>query len=156
MTDLQLRNILIYCLLWVAVAIAGPLGFAISSGAVPGFGDGEALASARGEIAGALALLVTAGGMYLAANRPRVGSEEIAAQVDAERKGGTSRRALTVRRKRSAEKLPDIQVQQLADELEQRLKATPAEGDVTPAPVAPTVALAPRRPRPRPPLTEPT
>lgn len=124
MTELQFRNVLVYVLLWVLVALAGPLGTTIGTGAVPGFGDGEPLAPARGEVAGALALLMTAGGMYLAANRPRVGSEQIAADVDAARKSGVSRRALTVQTKGAVRPgvLTASQVQQVADELESRMK----------------------------------
>lgn len=81
MTPAQLQNLLTYVGIWVAIALAGAVGVAIGSGAVPGFADGQILSSARAEIASAIALLVTGGGVWLAANRPRYGSETIASQV---------------------------------------------------------------------------
>lgn len=99
MTVDQAKNLLIYAGIWIAIALAGALGLAIGNGAVPGFSDGQILAPARTEIASALALLVSGGGIWLAANRPRFGSEALAATVSAYKMLGYHRDDLTVQPK---------------------------------------------------------
>lgn len=96
MTVAQFRNLSIYAGIWIAIALAGALGLAIGNGAVPGFSDGQILAPARTEIASALALLVSGGGIWLAANRPRFGSEMLAATVSAYKALGYHRDDLAV------------------------------------------------------------
>lgn len=96
MTTATFQNVLIYGVIAIAVAMGGLAGIAIGSGAVDGFHDGQAFASVRIEVAGAIALMVSAGGQWLAANRPRVGGEQIAAQVDTLKASGYHRKDLTV------------------------------------------------------------
>jgi hypothetical protein len=104
---------------------------------MPGFRDGELLAPAKNEAVGLLALLAPILSTWLVSNRPRFGSEHLAAEVGAYKEMGYHRDDLTVRPKGGSEPsvapgagslvvLTPDQVKQVADELEQRMRATAA------------------------------
>lgn len=96
MTYAQLQNRLTYGLIAIAVAVGGIFGTAIGAGLVYGFRDGEPMAPVRIEVASAIALMVAAGGQWVSANRPRDGSEGLAADVGALHAAGYHRKDLTV------------------------------------------------------------
>lgn len=125
MTNAELQNRLIYALITIMVLLSGPLAIAISSGTFPGFEDGTQLASIREQLGAAIGTLVTIGGMWLAANRPRLGSEQLAADADKLRKLGKSRRGLKVVPKGAAEPLPPEHVDQVVAAVEEKMRATP-------------------------------
>lgn len=103
MTTARLQNIAVYVAIGVAILLAGALGQAVGNGALPGFRDGETFASVRGQIGDLIALLATSGGLWLAANRPRQGSEALAADVnELQQANGTHRADMTVISKEDA------------------------------------------------------
>lgn len=99
MTDLQLRNLFVYCAIAAADMVAIALAAALATGSVVGFREGEFMAPAAPTLATVLAVLVPILSTALAASRPRWGSEEIAHDVDVARKAGVSQRRLTVKPK---------------------------------------------------------
>lgn len=120
MTDLAFRNLLMYVLLWVANVLAICAAAALAAGTMPGFQEGQFFAPASSVVLGSLMLAVPTLTGWLAANRPRIGSEQLAADVDKQRKAGRSRRALKVTPKVVEEPVPPELVTKLADELEKR------------------------------------
>jgi len=137
MTTAQLNNLLIY----VGVAVANMLTIAVSAvlagGTLPGFREGEPFAPARGQLVALLAIIAPVLTTWLASNRPRFGSEDIAGQVNGLRAQGVHRSEMVVlpqadaavtlsQRQAKRAVLSAIQVQQVTDELERRLRATPA------------------------------
>lgn len=90
------RNILIYVGIWALKVIAVGLSGALAAGLLPGFRDGEVFASARTELAGLLAFVVLTLATVLDAMRPRQGSAHLAAEVDARRAEGVSRKNMLV------------------------------------------------------------
>lgn len=139
MTDQTLRNLGFYALIalvnMVAIATAAGLG----AGTVPLFRDGEFMAPARGDLAALLAVGLPLLSTWLAANRPKYGHEAIASLAD-EVGHVTARAALrdaAVAQAAGVGMAPftDDQIAQLvvalhapvAADLEQRMKAAPAE-----------------------------
>lgn len=102
MTTARLQNVAIYVAIGVAILLAGALGQAVSAGNLPGFQDGQTFAGVRGQIGDLIALLATSGGIWLAANRPRQGSEGLAADVSALHDEGVHRADMTVISKEDA------------------------------------------------------
>lgn len=96
MTTARLQNIATYVAIGVGILLIQALGRAIGNGAVAGFMDGQTFESVRSEIGGLLTLLGTAGGLWMAANRPRQGSERLSAQVEALRADDVDRADMTV------------------------------------------------------------
>jgi hypothetical protein len=95
----QLKNLLIYIGVALANMVAIGVAAALAAGTMPGFRDGELLAPAKTEAVGLLALLAPILSTWLASNRPRFGSEGIAAKVNSLREQGYHRDDLTVRPK---------------------------------------------------------
>jgi hypothetical protein len=134
----QLKNLLIYVGVALANMIAIGVAAALAAGTMPGFRDGELLAPAKTEAVGLLALLAPILSTWLASNRPRYGSEHLAADIGAYKDMGYHRDDLKVVLKKDAVPDPGAmggspvvltpdQVKQVADELEARMRATPAE-----------------------------
>jgi hypothetical protein len=98
-TDRELRNLLIYVLIAVAQMALIVLGAALGTGTLPGFRPGGPFEPAGPALAALIALLAPIVATWLAANRPRLGSAELAHQVDQARKGGTPRHRLMVQPK---------------------------------------------------------
>ncbi len=96
MNDLEVRNVVVYGMLTILAVTLTLLSYAIGAGTLPGFREGEALAGASGAVVTLLAGLLTPLTMYLAANRPRLGSARLAADVDRKRERGVSRTEMTV------------------------------------------------------------
>jgi hypothetical protein len=143
MSDLKLQNLLIYLGVGLLNALAIATAAALAAGTMPGFRDGEFLRPSEDVVVGLLALLVPVLTTWLASNRPRFGSEQLAAEVGAYRDLGYHRADLTVLPKGG--RAPDPtratdhafpvvltgdQVQQMtqgvADELEARMRRTKA------------------------------
>lgn len=129
MTDRQIRNLLVYCGIAVADMLVVAIAAALAAGAMPGFREGELMAPAAPILAAVLAVLTPILTTALASTRPRFGSEELAHDVDQARAAGVSRKRLTVRAKRGGEPMTEAQTQQVADELERRMRTTPARED---------------------------
>lgn len=90
------RNALVYAIIAAVIAVAGAVNAALLAGKVPGFGPGGPVEWLVPILVAPLAVIVPFGGLWLAANRPRLGSAKLAAEVDAKRATGASRRELTV------------------------------------------------------------
>lgn len=75
MTSEALRNLLVYVSLWLLMGLASALAVSIGAGVVPLFREGEYLAAGRTEFASALGFLSSGLGVWLAANRPKLGTE---------------------------------------------------------------------------------
>jgi hypothetical protein len=123
MTDLTTRNILLYVGSMLIGAVAAALAALLVqlSGADP--------VNWRPVLAAGLGPVVTG---LLATRLTRVGSEPIAAQVDNLKSVGVPRRDMIVVTRddavaTAAEALTPTQVQQVADELERRMRDAPAE-----------------------------
>lgn len=104
-TTAQLKNIATFVAIGIGILLIQALGGAVSDGKIPGFMDGQTFDGVRGEIGGLLTLLGTAGGLWMVQNRPRLGSERLAKDVDALREAGVSRQDMTVVTKEDAELL---------------------------------------------------
>lgn len=96
MTTAKFRNIAIYVAIGIAIFLVTDLGKAIEDGLMPGFRDGETFAAARERIGDLIALLAATGGMWLAANRPRFGSEGLSQQVKSLQADGVPRSDMSV------------------------------------------------------------
>lgn len=96
MTTARLQNIAIYVAIGIAIFLLSDLGKAVEDGLLPGFRDGETFAGSRARIGDLIALLAAGGGLWVAANRPRFGSEKLAREVGQLQKDGVSREAMTV------------------------------------------------------------
>lgn len=107
MTTAKFRNIATYGAIGIAIYLLMNLGDAIQSGLMPGFMDGQTFAPSRERIADLIELITAAGAMWLAANRPRFGSERLAADVKALQADGVSRQDMTVVTKEDAKILKD-------------------------------------------------
>ena len=81
MTHEQLNNLFIYVALWLLMGLASALAVGIGAGVVPVFREGELLATSREVFAAALGFLATGLGTWLAANRPKLGTEEVVKQA---------------------------------------------------------------------------
>ena len=81
MTDLTLKNLLAYAILWALNGLVVCLAAAIAAGALWGFGEGGFFEPIRAGVGAALGLIGTALAMWLAANRPRLGREDISSLV---------------------------------------------------------------------------
>jgi hypothetical protein len=136
----QLKNLLIYIGVALANMVAIGVAAALAAGTMPGFRDGELLAPAKTEAVGLLAVVAPILSTWLASNRPRFGSEHLAAEVGAYKEMGYHRDDLTIRPKGGSVPDPGAtdgspvvltpgQIKQVADELEARMRATPAESD---------------------------
>lgn len=107
MTTAQLHNLAIFIGAVVANIVAVSVAAALAGDTMPGFREGEFLRPGRDEAIGLLALLVPILSGLVVQNRPRFGSERLAAEVDERRKQGYSRNDLTVVPKDRV--APDIQ-----------------------------------------------
>jgi len=96
MNELELRNVLLYGIIAVLNTLLGLVAVMMAAGALYGFREGEPLASIAKEMAGILTLVAAGLASWLAANRPRIGSATLAANVDAARADGVSRSEMTV------------------------------------------------------------
>ena len=126
MTTDRLLNIAVYVAIGVAILLAGALGAEIGEGTLPGFQDGQTFAGVRGQIGDLIALLATSGGIWLAANRPRQGSEGIAAEVKDLQASGVHRADMTVVTKEDAALLSEEAAR--IREFKQRLDENRREG----------------------------
>jgi len=99
MTNLELRNLLTYGLIAVLAAVLGLLGTLVSAGSIYGFQPGEPLATIAPQLAGIITTITAGLAIWLAANRPRLGSATLAAQVDEAKADGVAKQDLVVRRK---------------------------------------------------------
>jgi hypothetical protein len=82
MTAPTLRNLLGYTVLWALNALVGWLALQIAAGAVWGFHTGQAFAEHAAGTAGTLTVIASGLAFWLAANRPRLGREDISALVN--------------------------------------------------------------------------
>jgi hypothetical protein len=136
LTQDRVNNLLIYSLVALANILAIALSAALATGAMPGFRDGEFLAPAKAEMAGLLGILVPILSAWVAANRPSFGGEGLAAQAGVYRQEGYHRDEMVVLPRdrvpaaaavagadRFEYELTGIQLQQVANELERRMKA---------------------------------
>lgn len=96
MTDAQLRNLLTYLAVALLNILAIAVAAALAGGTMPGFREGEFLRPSEDAAVGLLALCVPLLTTWLAAHRPRLGSEGIAADVGAYKALGFHRADLTV------------------------------------------------------------
>lgn len=124
MTDLTARNVLLY----VGSVLAGATAASLAALAVQLTGVDPI--NWRPVIVAALGPIVTG---LLATQLTRVGSEGIAAQVDSLKAAGTPKRDMVVVHQDDAaalvaDALTPTQVQQVADELERRMRDAPADG----------------------------
>lgn len=134
MTDLTLRNALTYLALWVLNALIGCLALAVATGKLWGFGEGGFFEPIAPSLAAGLTLIGSGLALWLAANRPKLGREDVSALV---REIGTIRaRAILADvlhgYQPSAPALTDDDLDRLADHIyeriEARMLAAPAEG----------------------------
>lgn len=139
MNQIELTNVLLYGLIGLLKIAIGLGAVLVAAGTAPGFREGEPFASVAVAVAGVLT--VTGAGLtsWLDANRPRVGSAELAHDVDEERKDGVSREHLTVRRKRAVEapspvSLTPEQLAQAVAAVKVELTRDPEGDDPPPAP----------------------
>lgn len=124
-SNAKLINLAIYCIIAMVVALVVSLGEQITKGVVPGFMDGDMFAGARNSIGQALGLFGLGAGFWLAANRPRFGSESLAVQTNDLKKEGIHRDDMVVlpTDPTAVSKLPEVPpalVEALADELWRR------------------------------------
>lgn len=129
MTTAQLNNLLIF----VGVALLNMLviasAAALAAGTMPGFREGEFLRPAASTAVALLAFLAPILSSWISANRPRLGSEGLAQQVNDLRAEGVSRsQMVVVSRDDAALPLPVAgrltaeQLAQVANELERRMR----------------------------------
>jgi hypothetical protein len=100
---LRLRNVMIYGLVAAINGLATVAAAMLAAGTLPWFEGEGAMAPAKPIFLTALAVLVPALTSWLAANRPRVGSETLAAQVDDKTKLGIAKTDMQVVVPRSPE-----------------------------------------------------
>lgn len=81
MTDLTIKNLLLYLLVCAADALAVCLAAALGAGRVPGFGDGGFFEPITPLAIGFLAVVIPSLATWLAANRPKLGREDVSALV---------------------------------------------------------------------------
>lgn len=93
---LRLRNVLIYSAIACLNAAAVVAAALVAQGAVPALEAGGWAEPAKPILLAMLAVLVPSLASWLAANRPRLGSEAVAAQVDVLEKRGNRRRQMRV------------------------------------------------------------
>jgi hypothetical protein len=129
----QFKNLLIYVCIAIANMVAIALAAGVASGNLAGFRPGDPFEVAGPAMAALLAVVTPVLSTWLASNRPRIGSEEIAAQVDQRRRHGQSRKTMVVRTAGSPPATVDDtvsaeQAARIADILESRMRATPASG----------------------------
>ena len=130
MTDADRRrfiNLAYYVGVAVANMLAIAIGAGLAAGTLPGFRDGEPFAPAAPSMVALLAVVTPILTAWLASNRPRFGSEELAHDVDEARKAGVSRKRMAIRPKNDDDTFTAAQVQQISDDLERRMKATPSK-----------------------------
>jgi hypothetical protein len=131
--DLTLRNLGVYCIVALANMLAVVVSAGLIAGTVPGFRVGEFLAPATGLMVALLAIVVPILTAWLAANRPRLGSEHLAAQVSELGAEGVPKRDMIVVPRddeappNTAELLAAIAVP-LAAALRAEMERTPAGG----------------------------
>jgi len=121
------KNLLIYIGIAVANMAAIALAAGVAGGSLVGFRDGDPFAVAGPSMAALLAVVTPILSTWLASNRPRIGSEAIAAAVDERRHAGQSRKSMVVRSKGSPPDADEVmtpsQLKQVSDEIERRLRA---------------------------------
>lgn len=94
--DPKLNNLLIYLIVGVLNVCAIAVGAGLASGTLPGFRPGEGFAPAGPALTALLAVVVPTLSTWMAANRPRLGSEGLAADVSALKARGYHRKDMTV------------------------------------------------------------
>jgi hypothetical protein len=144
LTPARLQNLLIYVLTAMANILAIALAAALAAGTMPGFRDGEMLAPAKTEMAALLAFVIPILSGLVAANRPSLGGEGLAAQASVLRQKGYHRDDMVVLSPDDAvaaiagdgqagAAFTPVQVQQLTDELiRRRDQQPPAPADPLP------------------------
>lgn len=95
-TAAQWRNLLIFVAVAVANIVVIAVAAALGGDTMPGFREGEPLRPGKDQAIGLLALLAPIISGWIVQNRPRFGSEGLAAEVDARRREGYARDDLTV------------------------------------------------------------
>lgn len=96
MSTARLRNLLVYVGIACADMLVISAAAALGADAMPGFRPGEFLAPARTSAVTLLAVVAPCLSAWLASNRPRFGSEPIAAQVNALSERGVPRGEMVV------------------------------------------------------------
>lgn len=126
MTEQTIRNALVY----IGVAIVPPVADAVYQALASQMAGGKPIDWGQLGLVTLLALL----GAAVASQRPQVGHEAIAAQTNYLQAQGMPKREMVVLHQDEAAPalaggMTPTQVQQVADELEMRLRATPARTD---------------------------
>jgi hypothetical protein len=95
-TEAQFRNLLIYAGVALLNMLAIAVAAALAGGTMPGFRANEFFEPAKGELVALLTLAAPILSTWLASNRPRFGSEQLAAEVGVFKDLGFHRDDLTV------------------------------------------------------------
>lgn len=135
MGDLTLRNLLIYCLVGAAEALAVCLAAAFGAGSVPLFREGEFFAPISGGVIAGLAVAIPALGTWLAANRPKLGREGISTLVGEIGALDASVILSAWRDRRQVPSLAPEELDRIADHMYERIAAKLT--DAAPRPEAP-------------------
>jgi hypothetical protein len=99
----QLKNLLVFIAVVACNILVISVASALGADTMPGFREGEFLRPGREPALGLLAILAPIIGGWIMQNRPRFGSEGLAAQTDAYRELGYHRSQLEVVPKRGVE-----------------------------------------------------
>lgn len=91
-----MRNLLFYVLIALVNMALIAFGYALVAGTLPGFRAGEPFAPAGPALASLLAILLPILSGWLAANRPRLGSENLADDVNKLQKAGVPKDEMAV------------------------------------------------------------
>lgn len=96
MSTAQLKNLAIFCGVVVVNIIVISVAAALGADTMPGFREGELFRPGRESAIGLLAIVAPIISGWIVQNRPRIGSERLAAIVDDYRERGYHKSDLTV------------------------------------------------------------
>ncbi len=126
--DKRLWNVLAYCGIALLNLLLTLLAISITAGTIAGFRPGEPFTPYAAQFTAIIAVASPALTAWLAQNRPRVGSEELAEDVKALQKDGKHRSELTVVTKEDAEilKTEAARIREFQQRLEEKRTAKAA------------------------------
>lgn len=128
--DKRLWNVLAYCGIALLNLLLTLLAIAITAGTIAGFRPGEPFAPYAAQFTAIIAVATPALSAWLNSNRPRIGSEGLAADVKELQKDGFSRQDMTVVTKEDAEllKTEAARIREFQQRLEEKRLAKVGKG----------------------------